>query len=62
MQVKNTVSGLSAGIMWPGTFSKASVWSARGGTAMFALMALAGDMGCSGGLILMGMVPQRPGR
>lgn len=50
------VCGLSVGIMWPGTFSKAAAGLPRGGTAMFALMALAGDMGCSGGPTLVGMV------
>ncbi len=48
--------GLSVGIMWPGTFSKAPAGLPRGGTAMFALMALAGDLGCSGGPTLVGMV------
>lgn len=48
--------GLSVGIMWPGTFSKASASLARGGTAMFALLALAGDVGCAGGPTLTGMV------
>ena len=50
------VCGLSVGIMWPGTFSKASAGLPRGGTAMFALMALAGDLGCSSGPTLVGMV------
>ena len=50
------VCGLSVGIMWPGTFSKAAAGLPRGGTAMFALMALAGDLGCSGGPTLVGMV------
>ena len=50
------VCGLSVGIMWPGTFSKASAGLPRGGTAMFALMALAGDLGCSGGPTLVGLV------
>ena len=50
------VCGLSVGIMWPGTFSKAAAGLPRGGTARFALMALAGDMGCSGGPTLVGMV------
>lgn len=40
------VCGLSVGIMWPGTFSKASQALRRGGTAMFALLALGGDVGC----------------
>ena len=50
------VCGLSVGIMWPGTFSKASATRPRGGTAMFALLALGGDVGCSGGPTLVGMV------
>lgn len=50
------IAGLSVGIMWPGTFSMASVSIKRGGTAMFALMALAGDLGCAGGPTVVGMV------
>ena len=42
--------------MWPGTFSKASATLKRGGTAMFALLALAGDVGCSSGPTVVGMV------
>ena len=48
--------GLTVGIMWPGTFSRASVVLRRGGTAMFALLALAGDLGCSAGPMLVGFV------
>lgn len=48
--------GLSVGIMWPGVFSKATASVAKGGTAMFALLALAGDVGCSGGPTVVGMV------
>lgn len=50
------ICGLSVGIMWPGTFSKASASIRNGGTAMFALLALAGDLGCSGGPTLVGYV------
>ena len=50
------VCGLSVGIMWPGTFSKAAAGLPRGGTALFALMALAGDLGCSGGPTVVGFV------
>lgn len=50
------VCGLSVGIMWPGTFSKAAAALPRGGTAMFALLALGGDIGCSAGPTLVGMV------
>lgn len=48
------ICGLSVGIMWPGTFSKASAVLPRGGTAMFALLALGGDVGCSSGPALVG--------
>lgn len=48
--------GLSVGIMWPGTFSRASAILRRGGTALFALLALAGDVGCSGGPTVVGFV------
>lgn len=48
--------GMSVGIMWPGTFSKASASIKGGGTAMFALLALGGDIGCSGGPTLAGLV------
>ena len=50
------VTGFSVGIMWPGTFSKGSAAIKNGGTAMFALFALAGDLGCSGGPTLVGFV------
>ncbi len=50
------VCGLSVGIMWPGTFSKASAALPGGGTAMFALLALGGDVGCSAGPTLAGIV------
>lgn len=55
------IAGFSVGIMWPGTFSMASASIKRGGTAMFALMALAGDLGCSGGPTVVGMVSSRFG-
>lgn len=48
--------GLTVGIMWPGTFSRAAVALRNGGTAMFALLALAGDLGCSSGPTLVGFV------
>lgn len=48
--------GFSVGIFWPGTFSMAA-WNLPGaGTAMYALMALAGDVGCSSGPTVVGMV------
>ncbi len=55
------ICGFSVGIMWPGTFSIASVSIRRGGTAMFALLALAGDLGCAGGPTFVGMVSSAAG-
>ena len=46
--------GLSVGILWPGVFSLASARFPKGGTAMFALLALAGDVGCGSGPSLVG--------
>ena len=50
------VCGFSVGIMWPGMFSKASAAVKGGGTALFAMLALAGDVGCSGGPTLAGFI------
>lgn len=50
------ICGFSVAVMWPGTFSFASEKCPRGGTAMFALLALAGDTGCSAGPTLVGYV------
>ena len=48
--------GFSVGIMWPGTFSLACKAMPFGGTAMFALLALGGDIGCSGGPTWVGLM------
>ena len=53
--------GLSVGIMWPGTFSLGAANIKRGGTAMFALLALAGDLGCSAGPALVGLISDAAG-
>lgn len=50
------VCGFSVGIFWPGTFSLASSSLKGAGTAMFAFMALAGDIGCSAGPTLVGFI------
>lgn len=55
------VCGFSVGIFWPGTFSKATAAIPGGGTAMFALLALAGDLGCAGGPTLAGFVSDAAG-
>lgn len=47
--------GLSVGILWPGTYSLASRSLPGGGTAMFAFLALAGDLGCTLGPTVVGM-------
>lgn len=47
--------GFSVGILWPGTFSLASKSLPTGGTALFALLALGGDIGCSGGPTYVGI-------
>ena len=52
------ICGFSVGCMWPGTFSKASASLRNGGTAMFAFLALGGDLGCSGGPTVVGMVSE----
>ena len=48
--------GASVGILWPGTFSLAAKAIPRGGTAMFAFFALAGDLGCGGGPTYVGIL------
>lgn len=48
--------GLSVGIIWPGTFSISASRLPTGSTAMFALLALGGDLGCSAGPSVVGFV------
>ena len=48
--------GFSVGVFWPGTFSLATVSVKGGGTTMFALLALAGDLGCSTGPTVVGLI------
>lgn len=52
------ICGLSVGILWPGTLSIASKKCPRGGTPMFALLALAGDLGCSAGPTIVGVISE----
>lgn len=49
------VSGLAVGIMWPGSISLTSARIPGGGTALFALLALAGDLGGTLGPSLVGI-------
>lgn len=53
--------GFGVSILWPGTFSTASAALRHGGTTMFALLALAGDLGCSAGPTLVGSVAEFAG-
>lgn len=55
------ICGFSVGIMWPGTISISSRKIPAGGTAMFALLAMAGDIGGAVGPGLVGMVTQNAG-
>jgi MFS-type transporter involved in bile tolerance (Atg22 family) len=49
------ISGLAVGIMWPGSMSLTSARIPKGGTGLFALLALAGDMGGTLGPSLVGI-------
>lgn len=53
--------GFSVGIMWPGTISICSERLPGGGTAMFALLAMAGDLGGAFGPGLVGSITQSAG-
>ena len=52
------ICGFSVGIMWPGTISICSARLPSGGTAMFALLAMAGDMGGAIGPEIVGNISQ----
>lgn len=53
--------GFSVGIMWPGTISVTSPRLPKGGTALFAMLAMAGDLGGAFGPSLVGAVTQQAG-
>lgn len=53
--------GVSVGIMWPGTISISSQKCPRGGTAMFAFLALAGDLGATVSPSLVGSISNMAG-
>lgn len=55
------VCGFSVGIMWPGTISISSKMFPKGGTAMFSLLAMAGDLGGSIGPGIVGRITQNAG-
>ncbi len=52
------VCGFSVGIMWPGTISISSSRLPFGGTAMFAMLAMAGDLGGAFGPSLVGNITE----
>lgn len=51
--------GVSVGVMWPGVLSLASVRCPYGGTALFAFLAVAGDLGCMLGPNVVAQVAER---
>lgn len=53
--------GLAVGIMWPGSISISSQNCPRGGTAMFAFLALAGDLGAMVSPSMVGSLSERAG-
>ena len=53
--------GAAVGIMWPGTISISAATIPKGGTAMFALLAMAGDLGGTIGPALVGKIAQTNG-
>lgn len=50
------VTGLSVSLMWPGLFSLSAESFRNGGTAMFGVLAIAGDIGCAAGPWLTGII------
>lgn len=55
------ISGFAVGILWPGIFSFSAQYIRNGGTALFAYLALAGDLGCSLGPAVVGNVVEWSG-
>ena len=53
--------GLAVGIMWPGSISISSQKCPRGGTAMFAFLALAGDLGAMVSPAMVGSLSEMAG-
>lgn len=50
------ISGISVSLMWPGTFSLSAKLYPTGGTAMFGMLAIFGDLGASIGPWLAGLM------
>lgn len=55
------ICGFAAGIMWPGTICVSSQKFPKGGTAMFAFLALAGDLGAAVSPTMVGSLAEMAG-
>ena len=53
------LSGLFVGIMWPGVYSIGGKLFSYGGTAMFSMLALGGDLGCTLGPLVVGALASK---
>lgn len=53
------ICGFSVGAMWPASFSLAAKKCSKGGTSLFAFLALAGDIGCAGGPTQVGFISSK---
>ncbi|NLK99397.1 MAG: MFS transporter [Clostridiales bacterium] len=51
-----SLTGITVALMWPGTFSLSSAKFPRGGTLMFGILAICGDIGCSVGPWITGLI------
>lgn len=51
-----SITGITVALMWPGTFSLSSAKFPKGGTLMFGILAICGDIGCSLGPWITGMI------
>ena len=53
--------GFSVGVFWPGVYSLAAEQIPDGGVPMFAVLAIAGDLGCLSGPAAAGWIADRNG-
>ncbi len=54
--------GFSVGVFWPGTLSHAAASIPMGGVSMFAILAVAGDIGCLSGPYFAGVIADAAGQ
>ena len=52
---------ITATVMWPGVYSLSAKYYRSGGTAMFAMLALSGDVGCTVGPSIVGYISNAMG-